>query len=120
MRRLMQIFKALWSTVYYNFLLFSSNVAKLYYIFIVFFQQRCQTFFRDRDRRLHDGVGSDDDPAPGGHAADQDDADHLSLFRGQSFLRVSGMGGKGSLSNKASPLLCPNYFCENDIFLEQF
>jgi hypothetical protein len=58
------------------------NIIKL---LIFLFQQRCQTFCRNRDLGPHHRVGSDDDPATRGHAADQDDADHLSLFCGETF-----------------------------------
>jgi hypothetical protein len=60
----------------------ASNIIKL---LIFLFQQRCQTFGRNRDLGPHHRVGSDDDPASRGHAADQDDADHLSLFCGETF-----------------------------------
>jgi hypothetical protein len=58
------------------------NIIKL---LIILFQQRCQTFCRNRHLGPHHRVGPDDDPATRGHAADQDDVDHLSLFCGETF-----------------------------------
>jgi hypothetical protein len=60
----------------------ASNIIKL---LIFLFQQCCQTFCRNRYLGPHHRVSSDDDPATRGHAANQDDADHLSLFCGETF-----------------------------------
>jgi hypothetical protein len=74
-------------------LLFISDISHILFqqgcqmspLLIILFQQRCQAFGRNRDLGPQHRVSSDDDPASRGHAADQDDADHLPLFCGEPF-----------------------------------